>query len=157
MVAGAPLEAAQDHPDAEGPPASLRGPGAALWRELKAAGDPGPGGAALILEACRLTDRCDGLDRLVNGSAEDWLSIVESKGDPDRQELVVDKLLAESRQQQLALTRVLGELRQRLAPAAGRPAGGASRAGSGQQMGAAGVSEELRNRVAQAWGTPTAG
>lgn len=95
----------------------LNASGRQLWAELR--GDDATGDRrVLIVEACRIADRLTGLDRLISGDARDWLSIIESKGDPDRQELVIDKLLAEARQQAVALKAIVAELR---AAAAGKP------------------------------------
>ena len=85
--------------------------GRRLWEELdgeKAAA----GRRVLVLQACRIVDRLDALDRLLRGDARDWLEIVETKGNPERQELVIDKALAEERQQATALKQLLAELRQ---------------------------------------------
>jgi hypothetical protein len=66
----------------------------------------------LILQACRIADRLDALDRLLAGDARDWLEIVETKGNPERQELVIDKALAEERGQATTLKQLIAELRQ---------------------------------------------
>lgn len=85
--------------------------GRRLWDEL--GGDrEGAGRRVLALQACRITDRLEALDRLLRGDARQWLDIVETKGDPDRQELVIDKALTEERQQATALKQLLAELRQ---------------------------------------------
>ena len=52
------------------------------------------------------------MDAVLAGSAEDWLGFVETKGLPDRQEIVIDKPLAEARQQATALKQIIAELRQ---------------------------------------------
>jgi hypothetical protein len=97
----------------------LHASGRQLWEELDGASASG-GGRALILEACRIADRLSALDRLIGGDARDWLDIVESKGDPERQELVINAPLAEARQQAAVLKQLLAELRQ--SRAANRPA-----------------------------------
>lgn len=85
--------------------------GSRLWRELN--GDRATAGQrVLTLEACRIADRLDKLDRLLSGDADNWVSLVEVKGDPDRQEVVIDKPLAEARQQATALKQIVAELRQ---------------------------------------------
>jgi hypothetical protein len=92
-----------------------------LWREL--GGDKLTGGRRnLAIEACRIADRLDKLDRLLRGDAQDWLEIVETRGNPERQELVINAPLAESRQQATALKQIVAELRQ---------SGGVSQAGQG--------------------------
>lgn len=85
--------------------------GRRLWDEM--GGDDLSGGRRVLLEeACRIADRLDALHKLLGGDARDWLSIVETKGHPDRQEIVIDKLLAETRQQATALKQIIAELRQ---------------------------------------------
>jgi hypothetical protein len=70
----------------------------------------------LLEEACRIADRLDQMDRMLSGDASSWIDLVESKGDPERQEIVIDKLLAEARQQAVALKQLIAELRQEAAP-----------------------------------------
>jgi hypothetical protein len=77
-----------------------------------------PAQQVLLEEACRITDRLDKLDALLGGDAEDWLALVEDKGDPDRQIVVIDRPLAEARQQATALKQLLVEIR---AAGAGKP------------------------------------
>lgn len=85
--------------------------GQRLWDDM--GGDDLAGGRRVLLEeACRIADRLDGMHRILAGDARDWLSIVEAKGDPDRQELVIDKVLSEARQQATALKQLIAELRQ---------------------------------------------
>jgi hypothetical protein len=93
----------------------LRGRGKRLWADL--GGDSLAGGRRVLLEeACRIADRLDKLDALLSGDATSWVELVESKGDPDRQEVVIDKALAEARQQAVALKALISELRQEAAP-----------------------------------------
>lgn len=96
--------------------------GQRLWGELTKV-SPEPAARVLIEEACRIADRLDKLDRLLTGEADDWLGIVEAKGDPDRQELVITAPLAEARQQAGALKQLLAELRQATGRGAAKPAG----------------------------------
>lgn len=85
--------------------------GRRLWDDM--GGDALTGGRRVLLEeACRIADRLDRLDAILAGSSEDWLSFVETKGMPDRQEIVIDKPLAEARQQATALKQLIAELRQ---------------------------------------------
>jgi len=95
--------------------------GQRLWDDLTKT-RPEPAARVLIEEACRIADRLDKLDRLLTGEADDWLGIVEAKGDPDRQELVITAPLAEARQQATALKQLLAELRQATAAAGSSPA-----------------------------------
>ncbi|WP_285554862.1 hypothetical protein [Actinoplanes regularis] len=93
--------------------------GERLWREMKGDDLP-PATRVLLEEACRIADRLDQLDRLLGGTARDWVSLVEKKGDPERQCVVIDKPLAEARQQATALKQLIAEIR---AAGAGKPAG----------------------------------
>jgi len=94
--------------------------GLRLWREL--GGDEASGAAwALALEACRISDRLAKLDRMLTGTAEDWVRLVEVRGNDEVVEVQIDKPLAEARQQAVALKQVLSELRQ-VQAAAQKPA-----------------------------------
>lgn len=93
-----------DHDLAEG--------GRALWTELAPGGQAGPGELTIIIEACRIRDRLDKLNRLLTGDANDWLELQEVKGHEGIAEIVIDKSLSEARQQALALKGLLAELRQ---------------------------------------------
>lgn len=84
--------------------------GVRLWRDLH--GDAqAPELRILLEEACRIVDRLDKLDALLDGSAEDWIRLQEVQGDPERTIVVIDKPLAEARQQAVALKQILTELR----------------------------------------------
>lgn len=65
----------------------------------------------LLEEACRIADRLDRLDALLSGDSGSWVRLVEDKGDPERQIVVVDRALAEARQQAVALKQLIAELR----------------------------------------------
>lgn len=92
--------------------------GRALWRAMKADGATlGPMQTVLLEEACRIADRLDRLDALIGGDAADWLEMAETKGNPDRQEIVIDKVLAEARQYAIALKQIVSELRQAISGA----------------------------------------
>ncbi|MCU1659303.1 MAG: hypothetical protein JWO57_3959 [Pseudonocardiales bacterium] len=108
----------------------LRARGRWLWNELVEKGNPGPAERVLIEESCRLADRLDRLDAISNGKDRAWLLISEEIGDVTDGQItvIVDKVLSEARQQQLALKQLLGELRQAAAGAA--PASGQGQGGS---------------------------
>lgn len=70
-----------------------------------------PAHRVLLEEACRITDRLDRLDEIIDGSK--WLScVVEHAGESVLVEVTIDKVLAEARQQELALKALVTELRQ---------------------------------------------
>lgn len=88
----------------------LRASGARLWREMTAAGALGPMQSVLLLEACRITDRLDALDRQLAG--HDWLRFRHNPEDEHEVTVYVDRVLAEAREQAVALKGLLAELRQ---------------------------------------------
>jgi hypothetical protein len=105
--------------------------GEQLWKDLR--GDSlSPELRVLLEEACRIADRLDNLDGLISGDADSWVSLVEDRGDPERQYVVIDKPLAEARQHALALKQLITELR-----AAG--AGGKAPSAPKTEQGVAGV------------------
>lgn len=130
--------------------------GQRLWREMD--GDRAAGTRwALIVEACRIADRLDKLERLLSGDARDWLDVVEDKGDPERQIVVIDRPLAEARAQAVALKQLVSELRQGVGQDAGRSAGptasGATEGGAAVGgLGVADLSARIAARRAEATG-----
>jgi hypothetical protein len=98
--------------------------GQRLWREM---GGDTLSGAALVLleEACRLSDRLDRLDDFLRGREESWMKFHARNDDGSIVEVVVDKALAEARQQQVSLKQVVAELRQ-VVKGRQEPAGGGS-------------------------------
>jgi hypothetical protein len=85
--------------------------GRLLWKEL--GGDKLSGGPrALAVEACRIVDRLDKLDRMLGGEAHDWIRLIEQRGSDEIVEVVIDKPLAEARQQAAVLKQIVAELRQ---------------------------------------------
>ncbi|WP_157631970.1 hypothetical protein [Catelliglobosispora koreensis] len=85
--------------------------GAALWSDLHKRGVLTPAARVLAEEACRIVDRLEKLDHLLSGDAESWIDIVETRGNPELAELVINAPLAEARQQALALKQIFTELR----------------------------------------------
>ena len=97
--------------------------GRRLWRELS--GDSLAGGRRnLALEACRLSDRLDKLDDFLRGHEDTWMRFHSRNEDGSIVEVVVDKALAEARQQAVALKQIVAELRQ--GAGADKPATGGS-------------------------------
>lgn len=85
--------------------------GQQLWGELTAGQTPDPARRVLIEEACRLADRLDKLDALLTGSSDAWLRFqVDESG--TEVTVLIDKPLAEARQQQMTLRAIVAELRQ---------------------------------------------
>lgn len=80
-----------------------------MWREMTSGGFPPPMQRLLLLEACRIADRLDKLDAQLNG--ESWLRFL---ADDEGTEItvVVDRVLAEARQQATALKQLIAEYRQ---------------------------------------------
>lgn len=99
----------------EAPVPRLRARGRWLWQELVEKGNPSPAERVLIAEACRLADRLDRLDAISNGRDRAWLQIsddLDAVAVDGQVTVIVDKVLAEARQQQATLKQILGELRQ---------------------------------------------
>lgn len=73
-----------------------------------------PSGLLLLGEACRIIDRLDRLSGALNGSGRDWLKLGDDIEELGRGKIsvkiVVDGLLSEGRQQQLALKTLLAQL-----------------------------------------------
>jgi hypothetical protein len=94
-----------------------------LWVELTAEGPkPRPAERALIEEICRSADRLDTLDGMLRGDEDSWVHLRPgSEDDGGQVQLVINNLLAEARQQQVAFKQLLGELRQARAAAASAP------------------------------------
>lgn len=79
-----------------------------MWDQLVTDSDPVEV-VALVEEICRTADRLDRLDAIVNGRDRAWLTLeVDDVGEVT---VVVDKVLGEARQQQMAFKGLLGELR----------------------------------------------
>lgn len=93
-------------------PADTLGPRAArLWRDVTAEATLTPVELVLLEEACRITDRCDRVDSFLRGHADSWMKFHARVDDGSVVEVVIDKALAESRQQALALKALVAELR----------------------------------------------
>ena len=93
-------------PDDEGlGPAGVR-----LWRKASADCQSDPLRSVLLLEACRIVDRLERLDRQLRG--EDWLRFRAKTEDGAEVIVYVDRVLAEAREQATALKGIVAELRQ---------------------------------------------
>lgn len=125
--AGKKAAAKKTTPAVATPPPGLQPRGRALWTALGQKVDSPAG--QLALEACRLADRLEDLDRVITGKGVLQLLTFRLDHafdvDSDTREIHVQvefsKPLAEARQQQLAFTRVLAELgvsKAKVAPAA---------------------------------------
>lgn len=115
-------------------PRTDRGPrGQQLWDDLSGSLPPAP--KLMLDEACRIADRLDRLDLMLTDRSE-WLAVITSDAGDVR--LVIDGLLAETRQQATALRGLLAEVVKAAPKAQGRPAGASST--PGQPKGAANVS-----------------
>lgn len=79
-----------------------------MWDQLVSDDDPVEV-VALVEEICRCADRLDRLDAIVNGRDRAWLTLeVDDVGEVT---VVVDRVLAEARQQQTTFKALLAELR----------------------------------------------
>jgi hypothetical protein len=95
--------------------------GSRLWAEMTAAKDPDPLDRPLLIEACRIIDRLDKLDRQLDG--HDWLRF-RANEDATEVTVYVDRVLAEAREQATALRMILADLKKALAPATPEKKGG---------------------------------
>lgn len=73
----------------------------------------------MIVEACRIKDRLDKLDRLLSGDEDAWLRLVPSRGDVEVLEIRADSALQESRQLATVQRQLLAEIRRLKADTAG--------------------------------------
>ena len=134
--------------------------GLRLWRDVAATGpELQPGERVLLEEACRTADRLDVLDRILRGDQESWMTFQALNEDGSMVRVVLNSVLAESRQQQVALKQLLAELRQsRSGPAAKpgtsrRPAAGARPSAGGEVVpGVADLTARIARRSPQAAG-----
>lgn len=78
----------------------------------------GPAQLVLLQEACRMADRLDRLDAVLEG--RDWVSFQVGEGVTEVT-VTVDRALSEARQQATALKQLVAELRQSSPKAASPP------------------------------------
>lgn len=93
--------------------------GQRLWEQMHVG--MGPAQLVLLQEACRMADRLDRLDAVLEG--REWLSFQVGEGGSEaatQVTVVVDRALSEARQQATALKQLVAELRQS-APKAALP------------------------------------
>lgn len=159
-VSPAPETPATQRPPREASPApdepELGTRGRRLWRQVTADGpELQPGERVLLEETCRAADRLDQLDRILRGDEDAWMRLHSRNEDGSIVQVVLNNALAEARQQQTTLARLLAELRQTRAVPAGKPKGTqrpAPPAGQGEGV-AAGVFDltariaDLRNQA----------
>lgn len=86
----------------------LKERGRAMWTSFGGPGLP-PGKAALLLEACRMADGLDKLDAILGGRKREWVKILPD--DMGEVTLIVDGLLTERRQQQVAFAQLVDKMR----------------------------------------------
>lgn len=95
-------------------PNDLRARGLEFWEKVTEEVELDSSGFLLLGEACRIIDRLDRMSAALNGKGRDWLKVgddIEVIGrDKVSVKVVVDGLLSEARQQQLALKTILGHL-----------------------------------------------
>lgn len=99
-------------------PAGLLTRGRALWHELVEGRDLAGGGRSLAIEACRIADRLDRLDAILNSDTKQWgyfrrsLDRLASESGDGEQKfvLVITSALAEARQQAAVLRQIVAGL-----------------------------------------------
>ncbi|EGD24665.1 hypothetical protein [Prescottella equi] len=89
------------------------GPGGRqLFDELAVAADPYEL-TALIVEAARIKDRLDQLNRVMTGDEELWMRLVPSRGDSKVLEIRVDSAAQEARQLATVFRQMLADIERR--------------------------------------------
>lgn len=96
--------------------------GQRLWDDVTAGWAPPPLQAANLMEACRIADRLEKLDRHLKG--EDWLRFWSRNDDGTRIEVIVDKLLSEAREQATAFRMITADLIKAAGAVKPQPKGG---------------------------------
>lgn len=81
--------------------------GRRIWAAITSRGDVGPLQRPLLVEACRIADRLDTLDRQLHGEA--WLRFRHDESGAEVT-VYVDRALAEAREQATALKGIVSEL-----------------------------------------------
>lgn len=93
--------------------------GARLWSQL--ADQLGPADLVLLEEGCRIADRLDRLDDYLRGREDAWLRFWSRHDDGTVVRVVVDRALAEARQQADTLRGIVAELTKRAAAVPAEP------------------------------------
>ncbi len=97
------------------PPADLRERGLEFWAKVSEEAKLDSSGFVLLGEACRVIDRLDRLSDALNGAGRDWLKIADEVEEIGRGKIkvhvVVDGLLSEARQQQLAFKSLMAQMK----------------------------------------------
>jgi hypothetical protein len=91
-----------------GIPEGLGDRGSWLWEQLTTDGVWDASGLVLIMEACRLADRLEQMDRLLRGDIDTWTRVEIRDGELA---LKVDAVVGEARLHAGALARILAQLR----------------------------------------------
>jgi len=123
--------------------------GRRLWQQVtEDSGELRPGERVLLEEACRTADRLDQLDRILRGDEDAWMRLKLVSEDGSVVQVVLNNVLAEARQQQVALKQLLAELRQSRGGGAAKPGrGGQRQPSTGAPKGGGGVAD-LTARIA---------
>jgi hypothetical protein len=90
-------------------PLDLGSRGSRLWREMTASGSLTPAHLVLLEEACRLADRLDWLNSILQRVCS---PVKADDEDGEGESPAIGPLLAEARQQQTALRGLVAEIRQ---------------------------------------------
>lgn len=111
-------------PDAASVPAALGldSRGSRLWLEMTAAWTPSPIHREQLVELCRIADRLEKLDRQLKG--EGWLRFHSRTDDGSVVEVIIDKVLTESREQATAYRLIAADLVKAAGAQKSEPKGG---------------------------------
>jgi hypothetical protein len=75
-----------------------------------------PARKVLLVEACRVVDRLERIDRMIRGDLVEWMGLLSTRDDTVVT-IVMNNLLVEARQQQNTLRGIMAELRQSIGKA----------------------------------------
>lgn len=87
--------------------------GKKLWRDIKSAYELDPVGDILLMEACRMKDRLDRLAGALSSSSSFWFELgdpIETADGEVQVQVVVNNIIAETRQLQAAMAINLGKI-----------------------------------------------
>lgn len=120
-VVEVPVLSDEPEPASEVREVNLGQSGSRLWRDVTAAGEFDPLRKLLLLEACRIADRLETLDRQLHGDA--WLRFRHNESGAEVT-VYVDRVLAEAREQASTLRGIVVELLKSVGKAPANPKGG---------------------------------
>jgi hypothetical protein len=98
---------------ADGPDLGVRG--RRLWSQMTESDQLGPADLVLLEEGCRIADRLDRMDDLLRGREDAWFRFYSKADDGTVVRVVIDRALAEARQQADTLRGIVADLTKKVA------------------------------------------